>query len=305
VWAFIGPLTALMFFSVRQSTVWFLLYLVNIVITVVFDDYFASQGQVVGDSTRLFFFFMNFSISSAVLFIFAGYFVRSAVSERERANLLLLNVLPKEIAPILKNSNDTIADHFESASVLFADIVGSTPLFADLEPAEAVDWLNEIFSRFDRLVEKYDLEKIRTIGDNYMIASGVPRARPDHARAIALLALDLIEESKAIPARNGKQIAFRLGINSGPLVAGVIGTSKFHYDVYGDTVNIAARMESHSEAGKIHISKATYELLGDEFECVSRGRMPIKGKGRMETWFLKGLRADGGNGRIGESRQPG
>ena len=231
---------------------------------------------------------MNLGFSSIVVFVFAGYFVNAAISEREKANKLLLNVLPKEIARILKTSEQTIADYYDSASVLFADIVGSTPLFSELEAAEVVDWLNEVFSMFDRLVEKYHLEKIRTIGDNYMVASGVPISRPDHAHAIALLAIDMLQGLKALPARNGKRIEFRLGINSGPLVAGVIGTIKFHYDLWGDTVNIASRMESHGEVGKVHITKATYELLMEDFECLPRGTIPIKGKGKMETWFLVG-----------------
>jgi guanylate cyclase len=288
VWAFLGPIIALMFFSIRISLIWLLLYVVNLAITVIFNDYFTAHGQAVSESTQLFFFLMNMSIASVVVFIFAGYFVNSAINEREKANKLLLNVLPKEIAPILKGSDKTIADYYESASVLFADIVGSTPLFSEMEPAEAVDWLNEIFTMFDRLVEGCGLEKIRTIGDNYMVASGVPTHRPDHAQAIAQLALDMIEQLKQVPARKGKRIEFRVGINSGPLVAGVIGQTKFHYDLWGDTVNIASRMESHGEAGRVHITQATYEMIKDKFECVPRGSIPIKGKEAMETWFLAG-----------------
>jgi adenylate cyclase len=229
---------------------------------------------------------MNLSFASVVVFVFAGYYVTAANRERANANRLLLNVLPKKIAPILKANGQTIADYYESASVLFADIVGSTPLFADMEPAEAVDWLNEIFSMFDELVDKYQLEKIRTIGDNYMVASGVPTTRPDHAQALVHLALDMLAGLERLPARNGKRINFRLGINSGPLVAGVIGKTKFHYDLWGDAVNTASRMESHGEAGQVHITQATFELLQDEFECVSRGTIDIKGKGEMTTYFV-------------------
>jgi len=290
VWAFCGPMVALMFFSLRQSIVWFTLYLLNLGISVVFNDFFASQGQAVAENTRLLFFMMNLSFASIVVFVFAGYYVTSANREREKANKLLLNVLPKEIAPILKANGETIADYYESASVLFADIVGSTPLFSDMEPAAAVDWLNEIFSMFDELVDKYQLEKIRTIGDNYMVASGVPTSRPDHAQALAHLALDMLVGLARLPARNGKRINFRLGINSGPLVAGVIGKTKFHYDLWGDAVNTASRMESHGEAGQVHITQATYELLRDEFECMPRGTIEIKGKGEMTTYFVLGRR---------------
>lgn len=288
VWAFLGPLTALMFLSLRQSIASFSVFLGSLAITVALNDYFASHGQPVSESTMLFFFFMNLCFASTVVFIFASYFVGSALKEREKANALLLNVLPKEIAPRLKASSQTIADYYDSASVLFADIVGSTPLFAELEPAEAVDWLNEVFSMFDRLAENYGLEKIRTIGDNYMVASGVPIPRPDHAQAIALFALDVIQELKKLPARHGQQMEFRLGINSGPMVAGVIGKIKFHYDLWGDTVNIASRMESHGEVGRVHISDATHDLLRQDFECIPRGEIAIKGKGSMETWFLVG-----------------
>lgn len=290
-WAFLGPICALIFFPVQKSIPWLLLYLVNLGITIFFDDFFSSRGLGVTEDVRLFFVAMNLSISSIVVFVFAGYFVSAALSEREKANRLLLNVLPKEIAPILKAGDQTIADYYDSASVLFADIVGSTPLFADLEPAEAVDWLNEIFSMFDELVDKYGLEKIRTIGDNYMVAAGVPVPRPDHAQAIAMLALDMIQGLQELPARNGKRINFRLGINSGPLVAGVIGKTKFHYDLWGDTVNTASRMESHGEAGKVHISAATHDMLQEHFACAPRGMISVKGKGSMETWFLIGPKA--------------
>ena len=137
-------------------------------------------------------------------------------------------------------------------------------------------------------MEKYGLEKIRTIGDNYMIASGVPTPRVDHATAIAALALDIVQGLEQLSDRDGKRMAFRLGINSGPIVAGIIGKMKFQYDLWGDTVNIASRMESHGEVGKVHISAATYELIKDDFECDPRGTIPIKGKEKMETWFLVG-----------------
>jgi guanylate cyclase len=195
--------------------------------------------------------------------------------------------------PALKAGQGTIARYYESASVLFADVVGSTPLFTDLEPAEAVAWLNEVFTMFDRLVENRGLEKIRTIGDNYMVAAGVPVPRVDHAQALAHLALDMLDGLSVLPARNGRRLAFRIGINSGPLVAGVIGQSKFHYDVYGDTVNTASRMESQGEPGAVHISETTYELIKEEFDCNPRGEIEVKGKGGMTTWFLAGRLSTG------------
>ncbi|MEZ4770386.1 MAG: adenylate/guanylate cyclase domain-containing protein [Caldilineales bacterium] len=294
IWAILGPLTALMFLSLRQSIAWFAVYFIALTFTVAMNSFFALRGAFAPENTILVFFFMNLSFASIVVFLFAGYFVSNALREREKANVLLLNVLPKEIAPRLKADHQTIADHYDSASVLFADIVGSTPLFAELEPAEAVDWLNEVFSMFDRLAEKYGVEKIRTIGDNYMVASGVPVSRPDHAQAIAQLALDMIDGLRQLPARNGRRMEFRVGINSGPMVAGVIGKTKFHYDLWGDTVNVASRMESHGEVGRIQLTEATYQYLKDEFVCTPRGEISVKGRGAMKTWFLVGRKRGSG-----------
>ena len=293
VWALLGPITALVFLSVRQSLVWLVLFLANLAITVAFNGFFESHAQPVTDAELLFFFVVNLGVSSVVVFAFAGYFVAAAVGERENANRLLLNVLPREIARILKESNRTIADHYDSASVLFADIVGSTPLFATMAPEEAVDWLNEVFSVFDGLVEDCGVEKIRTIGDNYMVAAGVPTRRLDHAPALARLALDMISAAQDVSKLNGQRVEFRIGINSGPLVAGVIGTTKFHYDVWGDTVNVASRMESHGEPGRIHITESTYNLIKDDFVCEARGLIVVKGKGEMETWFVTSPRIPG------------
>ncbi|MCH7481179.1 MAG: adenylate/guanylate cyclase domain-containing protein [Chloroflexi bacterium] len=169
---------------------------------------------------------------------------------------------------------------------MFADLSGFTPMSAQMEPEEMIALLNKLYSHFDSLAEKYGVEKIRTIGDNYMVASGVPTTRTDHAQALAHMALDIILYCSTLPAQNETPIRFRIGINSGPLIAGVIGQKKFHYDVWGDTVNTASRMESHGVAGKIQMTAATRELLKDEFDCEKRGVLDIKGKGQMETWFL-------------------
>ena len=257
VWAFCGPVTALIFFSTRRSILWFALYLVNVAVTLLFDDFFSSRRQEVAEATRNIFGIMNLGFSSVVVFLFASYFVSRASLQRARAEGLLLNILPAEIAPILKAGKKTIANHHDSVSVLFADIVGSTPLFAELSASRAVEWLNEIFSMFDGLVRKHGLEKIRTIGDNYMVAAGAPLPLADHANITAALALDMIAGLEALPPRHGRRITFRLGINSGPVVAGVIGRAKFQYDLWGDTVNVASRMESSGEGGRVQVSDAT------------------------------------------------
>jgi guanylate cyclase len=211
-------------------------------------------------------------------------------AEQEKSENLLLNILPREIAAILKNENRTIADHIEGASILFADMVGFTPMTASMTPIEMVELLNSVFSHFDELVETYGVEKIRTIGDSYMVAAGVPRPRQDHAQVMAAMALDMQAYVHTNPWCVQRQIDFRIGINSGPVVAGVIGRKKFTYDLWGDAVNTASRMESHGEPGRIQITAATYELIRRDFVCESRGQVNVKGKGEMETWYLLGVR---------------
>ena len=208
--------------------------------------------------------------------------------EHQKAEDLLKNILPDPIARKLKDSQDIIADSFENTSVLFADIVGFTELSARVTPAELVALLNRVFSRFDDLSEKHNLEKIKTIGDAYMVAAGIPSPQAKHAEAIADMALDMIQTLREFSENGGEKLSVRIGINSGPVVAGVIGKKKFIYDLWGDCVNTAARMESHGQAGEIHVTEATFELLKDTFEFEKREPLEIKGKGQMQTYYLKG-----------------
>jgi adenylate cyclase len=207
--------------------------------------------------------------------------------EKSESERLLLNILPGAIAQRLKTEPGIIADRFDSVSVLFSDIVGFTPLAETLSAQQMVEWLNEVYSVFDALVQAHDVEKIRTIGDGYMVAAGVPFPRDDHAGALARLALDMKAHFATLPPVSGRRVSFRIGISSGPVVGGVIGTHKFQYDIWGDTVNTAARMESQGVPGRIQISAATHELISDGFICESRGAIEIKGKGEMETWFVE------------------
>lgn len=213
-------------------------------------------------------------------------FLEDIQSEREKSDRLLLNVLPRSIAERLKQGETMIADHFDCATVLFADLVGFTPLSRRTPPLELVDLLNEIFSRFDKLAAELGLEKIKTIGDAYMVVAGVPVPRHDHAHAAAALALRIRDELAAINAARGLTLNLRAGLHSGPVVAGIIGQNKFSYDLWGDTVNTASRMESSSIPGEIQISAATAALLGDAFNIKARGRVSIKGLGEMDTWTL-------------------
>lgn len=234
-------------------------------------------------------------------FRFVGFFINQKDiaynllgAEREKSESLLLNILPKEIAEILKNTGGTIADDYDQVSILFADLVNFTPLSAELSPSEMVGLLNEIFSHFDSLVDQCGVEKIETVGDEYMAACGVPRANANHAQAIARLALEMSAYIASFPPRYERRLEIRIGIHSGPIVAGVIGRKKFAFELFGDTVNTANRMQSHGIPGKIQITHATHELLKDEFVCEPRGKVMIKGKGEMETWFLMGSKPGAG-----------
>jgi sensor domain CHASE-containing protein/class 3 adenylate cyclase len=206
--------------------------------------------------------------------------------EREKAEHLLLNILPESIAKRLKHQEDTIADSFEEVTVLFADIVDFTKLSGEISPTALVSLLNEIFSRFDRLVERYGLEKIKTIGDSYMVVGGLPVVRPDHAEAVAEFALAMQQEINELNTEKGHVFTMRIGINTGPVVAGVIGLKKFVYDLWGDTVNTASRMESHGIPGYIQVSSSTYERLKDNYIFQERGIIQVKGKGEMTTYLL-------------------
>ena len=215
-------------------------------------------------------------------------FLKELTIEREKADQLLLNVLPHPIANRLKNEQSTIADSFAEATVLFADIVGFTAMATHTSPVELVSLLNQIFSAFDRLAELHGLEKIKTIGDAYMVVGGIPVHRVDHVEAVAEMAMDMQEEINRFNKTKNAEFSIRIGISTGPVVAGVIGIKKFIYDLWGDTVNIASRMESHGLPGCIQVTAATYERLKDKYEFEDRGKIQIKGKGEMNTYLLLG-----------------
>lgn len=294
LWSLISPLGALLFYENRIARLWWSAYIILVVIGAILQPFLRVVNNL-PLGLIVVFFLLNIAAVSSIAFITLNYFISEKNRayqllhiEEQKSETLLLNVLPREIAAILKNENRTIADHFDGVSILFADLVGFTPLTAKLAPVEMVNLLNEIFSFFDSLVEKYDLEKIRTIGDNYMVASGVPRRRPDHAEVLARMALEMNAYLHNHRFKDGECIEFRMGMNSGPVVGGVIGKKKFAYDLWGDVVNIASRMESQGVAGKIQISPATYRMIESKFICDPRGEINVKGRGEMPTWFLVG-----------------
>jgi guanylate cyclase len=292
LWSLLSPLGALLFDEPRRALRWLAAYLGLAIIS----GYFEFHPLVLSSlspATVTVFFILNIGTVSATAIFLLAYFVSEKNrlftllrGEQNRSENLLLNILPREIASILKNESRTIADHYNEASILFADMVGFTPLSAKLAPAEMVELLNEAFSFFDSLLDKYNVEKIRTIGDSYMVVSGVPRPHKRHAQALICMALEMRDFIANHTFRNGQQVSFRIGINSGPVIGGVIGKRKFVYDVWGDAVNVASRMESHGTGGTIQITRATYELIRDEFLCEPRGTVDVKGKGEMEVWLV-------------------
>ena len=209
----------------------------------------------------------------------------------EKIRSLLHNVLPSSIAARKLAGESIISDRFSEASVLFADLVDFTPLSAQLESTQVVNMLNDLFSRFDRIVARHGLEKIKTIGDCYMAVGGIPHTIPEHLNRIAEAALQMLDEATQVRAPDGTKLAIRIGIHTGPVCAGVIGESKFIFDVWGDTVNMASRMESHGAAGRIQVTEAVHTALLDKYDFAGPMTINVKGKGPSQTWFLSGRRS--------------
>ena len=289
LWSLLSPFGALLFDEPRRAHLWLFAYLGLVILSGFIQPPFPDPPPL-SSSVITFFFVMNIGVVSSITIVLLGYFVRQRNIFQEKSETLLYNILPREIAAILRDDNRTIADHFGEASVLFADMVDFTPMSAEMSPAAMVELLNEIFTHFDDLVEKYDLEKIKTVGDCYMVAAGVPRPRADHAQTIVKLALDMLEYISNHSFKASRPVNFRIGINTGPVLAGVIGRKKFIYDLWGDAVNIASRMESHGSGGTIQITRDTYERINNEFDCEPRGSIQIKGKGEMDIWHVAGIK---------------
>jgi adenylate cyclase len=285
IWAALCPLGSLLLEEPKRTLFWIVGFLALLVITVLLQPHLTPAH--LPDAFVTWFLVLNLGLVIAIVFGLLHYFVGQRNVFQERSEMLLLNILPKEISEALKTKPGAIAAHYDDASILFADIVDFTHMAATMMPLTLVDLLNEVFHCFDDLVDKYNLEKIKTIGDCYMVASGVPRPRVDHAHALVNFALDMQAE---IGKRTfgGRSLAFRIGINSGPVVAGVIGRRKFIYDLWGETVNMASRMESHGQSGVIQITRTTFDLIGGEFDCEAHGTIEVKGVGPVETWYVTG-----------------
>jgi len=296
VWSFFAPLGAVAFDRPARAWPWFGAFVATVLVAVALAEVVRPDNPDLPSGFVLTFLVLNIVLVSFMTTMLLVIFARGRETAQARVEALLLNVLPEEVAQRLQADPNAIADHFDDASILFADVVDFTPLASRLDPGAVVGMLDRLFTAFDELVDRYDVEKIKTIGDCYMVAAGVPRPRPDHAHALADLALELRDCARTcLPEAD---LRLRIGISSGPVVAGVIGRRRFLYDLWGDTVNMASRMESHGRSDEIQITRPTWELLRDDFVTEPLGVVDVKGKGEVETWRLlsrNGARAAAGN----------
>jgi adenylate cyclase len=286
VWAMVGVFGAMFFFGAREAASWFGVFVALTIVSGLLDPWLARSAASIPSPIQVTFFVLNILGVALTAFLLLQYAIRARDAALARSDGLLLNVLPRSIADRLKRDPGVIAERHEEVSVLFADVADFTPFAERTGPEEVVGILDSIFSAFDDLTDRHGLEKIKTIGDAYMVAGGLPEARDDHADAIAAMAIEMLAELRRQSAALGYPLAIRIGIDSGPVVAGVIGRRKFIYDLWGDTVNTASRMESQGVIGRIQVTERTYQRLRDRYRFEDRGDTEIKGKGRIRTYLL-------------------
>jgi len=292
MYSIVGVLGGVSFANAKRGGTWFAVYATFIAVLVVLDPAVRTWAPDLSETFIAVLLAVNILTVSLLVYLLTLVYVRAQsrlaadlAAERERSEQLLLNVLPASIAARLKDGEQPIADRYDEVGVLFADIVDFTPLSEQLSADSLVEGLNGLFSIFDELAVKHGVEKVKTIGDSYMAISGAPEGTANMP-ALASLALDMRTAAASVSIGDRVGIDMRFGMDAGPAIAGVIGESKFIYDVYGDTVNMASRMESHGEPNKIQITARAARLLEDEFDVVERGVTEIKGKGRARTFFL-------------------
>ena len=297
LWAFIAPLGMILIGGLRQAGRWFGAYLGLTLVSGLVDARLSPGAPVIPTWLIVANFVMNIGAVSGVAFFLLRHFaaerqraLEALGVEHARSENLLLNILPKPIAERLKHNPASIAERFPEATVLFADIADFTSLTAAVPPEETAAWLNDLFSLLDALSDRFGLEKIKTVGDSYLAVAGIPVPRSDHAEAAAEMALEIQRALRTRTMPRGEPLRMRIGIHTGPVVAGVIGTRKFIYDLWGDTVNIASRMESHGLPGAIQVTEAIYVRLHDRYVFEGRGVIAVKGKGNLATYLLKGRR---------------
>jgi adenylate cyclase len=299
LWAVTAPLGALMFAGARQAIPWFAAFAGLVAVSAAVDPVLSARAPDIRAGVVVAFFALNVLGVATTAFALLQYFVRAreralAALELEQAKSerLLLNVLPEPVAARLKEQEGIIADAYPDVTVLFADIVGFTPLSERLSATSVVALLDRVFTCWDQLAADHGVEKIKTIGDAYMVASGVPLPRENHAEAIAEMALAMGPEFAHLARETGHALQVRIGIDTGPVIAGVIGRAKFIYDVWGDTVNTASRMESSALPGTIQVTERTFERLAGLYEFRPRETIDVKGKGPMRPYLLLGRRIE-------------
>lgn len=284
LWSLTAPLGALVFTS--RPGPWFVGYLALTAASGLLEPFLTPAA--IPQWLNITFFVLNIGAVSGVVYYLLRYFIRGLVTERQKSESLLLNVLPSSVARRLKTGETPLADRFGDAAILFADIVGFTPLSEGVDAGAVVGFLDDLFTRFDAVVERRGMEKIKTTGDAYMAVSGVAELGTQGIGAAADAALEMRDLVKHLESPDGEPVRLRIGIDVGPVVGGVIGTSKFAYDLWGDTVNTASRMEASSPAGEIQVSERAYQRLDDEYRFSSRGSVEVKGKGSIPTYLLMG-----------------
>ena len=297
LWSITSPLGALLFAGKRQATWWFLAFLALVVAGVGFDVALQTPATTLPPFMILFFFVMNIGVCSTVVFVLTVHFVSGKAAaldqieiERAKSTNLLANILPETIARRLMDQDRPIADRLDDVTILFADIVGFAEFASTRSADNVVTVLDDVFSAFDDLADKHGLEKIKTIGDAYMVAGGLPEPNPDHATAVADFALDALAVLDQKRQDTAFDLSVRMGMHSGSVVAGVIGKRKFSYDIWGNTVNLAVRLEAAGSPGRVLVSKATRDLLHGTHRLDAQGVVAIKGLGRQETFTLQARR---------------
>jgi adenylate cyclase len=300
IWAFVAILGAVLIMGWRVALAIVLVFALAIAASVFLNPLVAELALEVPVAARVSIGFYNLLFMAIYLAGATLLLIRVIESLRLRADNLLLNILPASIAARLKERPGTIADGHSEITVLFADIVDFTRMSSDADPAEVVGLLNDLFSEFDDLVRRRGLEKIKTIGDAYMVAAGLPEPRPDHAEQIVDLAQEMLDSAAGFEGFSGQPVRLRIGINTGPVVAGVIGRNKFIYDLWGDAVNVASRMESNGLTNEIQVTAAVKEKLDGRYAFTAREPLPIKGKGMMVTYLLAGRKGGEAQGRGSE-----
>jgi class 3 adenylate cyclase len=286
-WAILGPLGAVLFFGAGFALLSLGVFALALVAMAVLEPLAMTMGQPLDTAVLVGTNSSSLAILCLMVTLASLYLLRQVERYRLRANDLLLNIPPGSIAARLKQCPETIADGYNEVTVLFADIVDFTGMSSGADPVEVVNLLNDIFSKFDDLAQKYGLEKIKTIGDAYMVAAGLPVPRVDHTEAIARFAVEMLGAVEKHEGFHGEPVRLRVGINTGPVVAGVIGRQKFIYDLWGDAVNVASRMESNGLANQIQVTEAVKEKLDNRYDFVEREPIEVKGKGMMVTYLLE------------------